>query len=272
MSHILDTIVAAKQQEVQTLHQQFWISDFEKMTGYHRTPVSLSQRLQQADSTGIIAEFKRKSPSKGYFTLQDTAIQPIVEAYAQQATGISVLTDSQFFGGALKDLQTAAASVSVPLLRKDFIIDPLQIHQAKAFGADVILLIAAILSPQQVKAWAMLAKSIGLETLLEIHDDTELAHICDEVDIIGVNNRNLQTFEVSINTSLELIEKLPAHKPAVSESGISNVDSIVTLRQAGYRGFLIGEHFMRQPDPAIAFARFTLALAQQKMNDGQHEQ
>lgn len=271
MSHILDTIVAAKQQEVQALHQQFWVSDFEKMTGYQRTPVSLSKRLQQADSTGIIAEFKRKSPSKGFFTLRDTPVQSIVEAYAQGAAGISVLTDTAFFGGTLKDLQTAAAVVSVPLLRKDFIIDPLQIYQAKAFGADVILLIAAILTPVQVKTLATLAKSIGLETLLEIHDDTELGHICDEVDMIGVNNRNLQTFEVSINTSLQLIEKLPAHKPAVSESGISNVDSIVTLRQAGYRGFLIGEHFMRQPDPAIAFARFTLALAQQKTEEGQHE-
>lgn len=269
MSHILDTIVAAKRKEVEELHQQFWISDFEKMKGYQHTPISLSKRLRQADSTGIIAEFKRKSPSKGFFTLPNTPVQSIVEAYAQHAAGISVLTDSEFFGGALKDLQTASTSVSVPLLRKDFMIDPLQIHQAKAFGADVILLIAAILTPAQVKSFATLAKSIGLETLLEIHDEGELAHICDEVDMIGINNRNLQTFEVSINTSLELIKKMPSDKPAVSESGISNVESIVTLRQAGYRGFLIGEHFMRQPDPTIAFAQFINVLAQQKMNVGQ---
>lgn len=268
MSHILDTIVAAKRQEVQELHQQFWVSDFEKMKGYQRTPLSLSKRLQQPDSTGIIAEFKRKSPSKGFLTLPNRAVQPIAEAYAQHAAGISVLTDSEFFGGALKDLQIASTSVSVPLLRKDFMIDPLQIHQAKAFGADVILLIAAILTPAQVKTFATLAKSIGLETLLEIHDETELSHICDEVDMIGVNNRNLQTFEVSINTSLQLIKKLPAGKPAISESGISNVDSMVILRQAGYRGFLIGEHFMRQPDPTIAFAQFIQALAQIKNEQG----
>jgi indole-3-glycerol phosphate synthase len=271
MSHILDTIVTVKRQEVQALHQQFRVSDFEKMEAYQCTPVSLSRRLQAADSTGIIAEFKRKSPSKGFFTLPNTAVEPVVTAYAQWAAGISVLTDSEFFGGTLKDLQTASSAVSVPLLRKDFMIDALQIHQAKAFGADVILLIAAILTPAQVKAFATLANSIGLETLLEIHDETELQHICDEVDMIGVNNRNLQTFEVSIHTSLQLIEKLPAEKPAISESGISNVDSIVTLRQAGYRGFLIGEHFMRQPDPAIAFAQFIHALAQPKMNEGQYE-
>jgi indole-3-glycerol phosphate synthase len=269
MSHILDTIVEAKRQEVQQLHQQFWVSDFEKMPGYQRTTLSLSKRLQQTDSTGIIAEFKRKSPSKGFFTLPNKAVEPIVEAYAQHAAGISVLTDSEFFGGTLKDLQTASATAGVPLLRKDFIIDPLQIHQAKAFGADVILLIAAIPTPQQVRAFVTLAKSIGLETLLELHDEGELGHICDEINMIGINNRNLQTFEVSINTSLQLIQKLPADKPAVSESGISNVGSIVTLRQAGYRGFLIGEHFMRQPDPAIAFAQFIQALAPQKTEIGQ---
>ncbi len=270
MSHILDTIVAAKQQEVQALHQQFRVSDFEKMKGYQRTPVSLSHQLQGADSTGIIAEFKRKSPSKGFFTLPDAAVEPVVEAYAQYAAGISVLTDEPFFGGALTDLQTASSAVSVPLLRKDFMINALQIHQAKAYGADVILLIAAILTPAQVKEFAILANSIGLQSLLEIHDETELHHICDEVDMIGVNNRNLQTFEVSIHTSLQLIEKLPAEKPAISESGIGNVDSIVTLRQAGYRGFLIGEHFMRKSDPTIAFAQFIQALAK-KMNKGQYE-
>ena len=263
MPQILDTIVAAKQQEVKTLQQQFTIADFEKTSHYQRTPVSLSRRLQQTDSTGIIAEFKRKSPSKGYFTQADTPVEPIVQAYETNgAAGISVLTDREFFGGSLIDLHFARQAVSIPLLRKDFIIDPLQIHQAKADGADVILLIAAILTPQQVKDFAAEAASIGLESLLEIHDETELGHLCNEVSMIGINNRNLQTFEVSIEISLRLIQHLPKEKPAVSESGISNVDSIVALRQAGYQGFLIGEHFMRQPDPTIAFAQFTQALAQ----------
>ena len=263
MSQILDTIVAAKKEEVQTLQEQFTIADFEQTDHYRRKTVSLSKRLQPAGSTGIIAEFKRKSPSKGFFTKADTAVEPIAQAYAGNgAAGISVLTDHEFFGGSLVDLHFARQAVAIPLLRKDFIIDALQIHQAKAAGADVILLIAAILSPAQVRQFAGIATSLGLESLLEIHDEGELQHVCDEVDMIGVNNRNLQTFEVSFNTSLQLIKKLPRNKPAISESGITNVDSIVTLRQAGYRGFLIGEHFMRQPDPTIAFARFTQALSQ----------
>jgi indole-3-glycerol phosphate synthase len=264
MSQILDTIVAAKKEEVKTLHDQLTIKDFEQTTHYQRTPISLSKRLQQTGSTGIIAEFKRKSPSKGYFTKADAPVEPVVQAYEfNDAAGCSILTDHQFFGGSLIDLHFARQTVSIPLLRKDFIINALQIHQAKADGADVILLIAAILTPQQVKDFALEAKLIGLESLLEIHDETELDHICPEVDMIGVNNRNLQTFEVSIDTSLRLIRHLPKDKPAVSESGISNVNSIVTLRQAGYKGFLIGEHFMRQPDPAIAFAQFTNALQAQ---------
>lgn len=262
MPQILDTIVAAKRQEVKTLQEQFTVKDFEKTSHYQRTAVSLSKRLQQPGSTGIIAEFKRKSPSKGFFTQADADVEPIVQAYeANGAAGISVLTDHEFFGGSLIDLHFARQTVSIPLLRKDFIIDPVQIHQAKADGADVILLIAAILTPQQVKDFAAEAAAIGLESLLEIHDETELNHLCNEVSMIGVNNRNLQTFEVGIDTSLRLLPKLPTDKPAVSESGISNVQNIVALRQAGYRGFLIGEHFMRQPDPTIAFAQFTQALS-----------
>ncbi len=262
MSQILDTIVAAKKLEVQALQQQFTIADFEKTSHYQHTSTSLSKRLQQPGSTGVIAEFKRKSPSKGFFTRADTAVEPVAQAYELNgAAGISILTDREFFGGSLIDLHFARQTVSIPLLRKDFIIDPIQIHQAKADGADVILLIAAILTPQQVKTFAAEAAAIGLESLLEIHDETELAHVCNEVSMIGVNNRNLQTFEVSIETSLRLISQLPKEKPAVSESGISNVQNIVALRQAGYRGFLIGEHFMRQPDPTIAFAQFTQALA-----------
>jgi indole-3-glycerol phosphate synthase len=261
MSQILDRIVADKKEEVQSLQEQFSIADFEKTIHYNRTPISLSKRLQQAGSTGIIAEFKRKSPSKGFFTRADTPVEPVAQAYELEgAVGISVLTDHQYFGGSLIDLHFARQTVSIPLLRKDFIIHPLQIHQAKADGADVILLIAAILTPQQVKDFATEARLIGLESLLEIHDESELGHVCPEVDMIGVNNRNLQTFEVSIDTSLRLLNRLPKEKPAISESGISNVESIITLRQAGYRGFLIGEHFMKQPEPAIAFAQFTAAL------------
>jgi len=144
----------------------------------------------------------------------------------------------------------------VPVLRKDFIIDPWQIAESKAFGADVILLIAACLSPALVKELAAYAKSIGLEVLLEIHNESELDHICDETDMIGVNNRNLKTFEVNITTSLQLIDSIPSDKPAIAESGISDVETIVTLKQAGFKGFLVGENFMKHADPGKAFGEF----------------
>ena len=139
-------------------------------------------------------------------------------------------------------------------------MDEWQIAEAKAFGADVILLIAACLTPRQVKQLALFTKTIGLEVLLEVHNEEELGHICDEVDLVGVNNRNLKTFDVDINTSLELIGKIPSDKPAVAESGISNVETIVTLKKAGFKGFLIGETFMKEPDPGKAFSEFVTEL------------
>jgi indole-3-glycerol phosphate synthase len=139
-------------------------------------------------------------------------------------------------------------------------IDPYQVYEAKAMGADLILLIAACLSKEEVRSLATLAKSLGMEVLLEIHDDSELAHICEEVDLVGVNNRNLKTFEVSIQTSLNLINKIPSNKLAIAESGISDVNTIVTLRNAGFKGFLIGENFMKEADPSIAFADFVNQL------------
>ncbi|MBP7109311.1 MAG: indole-3-glycerol-phosphate synthase, partial [Chitinophagaceae bacterium] len=142
----------------------------------------------------------------------------------------------------------------------DFIIDKWQIAEAKAFGADVILLIAACLSIKEVKDFASYAKSIGLESILEVHNEEELEHFCDEVTMVGVNNRNLKTFEVDINTSLELIDKIPKEKPAIAESGISSVDTIVTLRNAGYKGFLIGENFMKEEQPGKAFEEFVIGL------------
>jgi indole-3-glycerol phosphate synthase len=134
------------------------------------------------------------------------------------------------------------------------------LHEARGIGADVILLIAANLSQQQVKELAAEAKELGLEVLLEIHNEEELNHICHDVDFVGVNNRNLKTFEVDINTSLRLVQQIPADKPAIAESGISNVDTIVTLKNAGFKGFLIGENFMKQASPSVAFADFVKQL------------
>lgn len=257
MSTILDTIVKAKRKEIEKFKPLSSIERFEKEGFFWQIRNrSLVQTLLLPGTTGIIAEFKRRSPSKGWFKTKELEVEPVVTAYNKSAAGISVLTEGEFFGGDMDDLIQTKVVTDIPVLRKDFIIDKWQIAEAKAFGADVILLIAACLSPAEVKELAAYTKSIGLESILEVHNEEELNHICDEVDMVGVNNRNLKTFDVDINTSLQLIDKVPAGKPAIAESGISSVESIVTLRQAGYKGFLIGENFMKEDHPGKAFEEF----------------
>lgn len=262
MSNILDTIVAHKRKQLEILKPLSSIERFRREGFFWEVRNrSLRDNLLLPGSSGIIAEFKRKSPSKGWFKPSEMEVEPVVRAYNDKgAAGMSILTDTEFFGGDLDDLIQAKVISDIPVLRKDFMIDPWQIAEAKAFGADVILLIAACLSPREVKEMALFARTIGLEVLLEIHNEEELDHICDEVDMVGVNNRNLKTFEVDINTSLQLINKIPTDKVAVAESGISNVETIVTLRQAGYKGFLIGENFMKEPEPGTAFETFVEKL------------
>jgi len=258
--NILDTIIAQKRIEVAARKQSVPVRELEQQPFFGAGTYSLKQSLINNDRTGIIAEFKRKSPSKGVINATAT-VEEVTTAYAQNgASAISVLTDEQFFGGAINDLAKAASLNKIPLLRKDFMIDEYQLLEAKAYGASLILLIAACLSPAEVKQLAIAAKKLQLEVLLEIHNADELVHICDEVDMVGVNNRNLKTFEVSIDTSLALIDRIPKEKPAIAESGISAVDTIVTLLQAGFRGFLIGENFMKQASPSIAFADFVNQL------------
>lgn len=257
--NILDKIVAQKQIEVAARKLQTPVAVLEQMKYFSAETLSLYSFLLDPTKTGIIAEYKRKSPSKGVINDQAT-VEEVTMAYAKYgASGISVLTDTEFFGGSLTDLLAATIN-ELPLLRKDFMIDEYQLIEAKAYGAEVILLIAACLSPDKVKSMAATAKSLGLEVLLEIHNEQELEHICDSIDLVGVNNRNLKTFEVSIDTSLALIKQIPTNKLAIAESGISNVDTIVTLRQAGFKGFLIGENFMKQASPSIAFADFVHQL------------
>lgn len=257
--NILEEIVAYKRDEVRLRREKTPTRTLEASSFFTRNVLSLKAALADTTKTGIIAEFKRRSPSKG--VINDTAtVSDVVKAYYENgASGISVLTDEKYFGGTAADLQTAR-QYPVPILRKDFIVDEYQLIEARSIGADVILLIAACLSVEDVKRLSGVAHGLGLEVLLEIHDDTELDHICDTVDMVGVNNRNLKTFEVNINTSLELIGKLPKDKPAISESGISGVETIFTLADAGFKGFLVGENFMRQPDPAMAFAGFVKNL------------
>ena len=258
---ILETIVAAKRIQVEKFKPLSSIERFEKDGFFwNMTNRSMVQSLLAPASTGIISEFKRKSPSKGWFKPKELEVEKVVVSYNKYAAGISVLTDEEFFGGDLDDLIQTKVVTDIPVLRKDFIIDKWQIAEAKAFGADVILLIAACLTKNEVRQFAAYANSIGLESILEIHNEEEAGHICDEVSMVGVNNRNLKTFEVDINISLQLINKIPAGKPAISESGISNADTIVTLKQAGYKGFLIGENFMKAADPTIAFDDFVNQL------------
>lgn len=256
--NILDTIIAKKRSEIAESKKLMPISSLEKKPFFTRTTFSLCSFLADDTRTGIIAEFKRKSPSKGIINAKAT-VEEVTAAYAKEAAGISVLTDTDFFGGSFEDLDKARVQ-QVPILRKDFMIDEYQVYEAKAMGADVVLLIAACLTPGEVNELGACAKALGLEVLLEIHNAAELGHISDMVDMVGVNNRNLKTFEVAINTSLQLIQSIPAGKPAIAESGISNVDTIVTLQKAGFSGFLIGENFMKEPRPSVAFADFVHQL------------
>ncbi len=257
MSTILDKIITTKKKEIAHYQPLSPIERFEHQGFFWQIRNrSLVDHLLMPGSNGIIAEFKRKSPSKGEFKPKSLEVEDVVVQYNKRAAGISILTDENFFGGDLDDLIQAKVISDVPVLRKDFIIDKWQIAESKAFGADVVLLIAACLTPAAVKDFAVYAASIGLESILEVHNEKELEHYCDKVNMIGVNNRNLQTFEVDINTSLQLIEKIPAGVPAIAESGISDVETIKTLRNAGYRGFLIGENFMKEDNPGRAFEDF----------------
>lgn len=257
--NILDTIIAFKKSEIEIRKEERSMASLEKTNLFSRQTLSLNKRLLDETKTGIIAEFKRKSPSRGIINVTADVVS-VTSAYANNgASGLSVLTDEHFFGGSSEDLIKARVN-EIPILRKDFIIDEYQLVEAKSIGADVILLIAACLSPLEVKNLAGFAKNLGLEVLLEIHNEEELEHICDEADMIGVNNRNLKTFEVNINTSLQLINKIPTGKPAIAESGITNVETIVTLKKAGFKGVLIGETFMKEADPTIAFADFVKCL------------
>ncbi len=256
---ILDTIIEHKRQEVAQRKKTTPVTALEQSPFFNRQTLSLKQFLLDPAKTGIIAEFKRRSPSKGWIKEGADPVE-ITGGYCKHgASGLSVLTDEKFFGGATRDLQQARIH-QIPILRKDFMIDSYQLTEAKSMGADVILLIAANLTPAEVLNLAGAAKNLGLEVLLEIHNEEELEHICDAVDMVGVNNRNLKNFEVSIQTSIRLSRQIPADKIKISESGISNVDTIRELQQHGYHGFLIGENFMKTPDPSIAFAAFVEQL------------
>jgi len=257
--NILEQIVAHKRKEVGQRKKEVDINTLEAEHFFSRKTFSLKQFISDPTKTGIIAEYKRKSPSKGMINDRDS-VESVTRMYAGfGASGISVLTDYNFFGGSLDDL-VAARDNEVPLLRKDFMIDEYQIVEAKAFGADVILLIAACLTPAEVKQMATAAKKLELEVLLELHDESELGHICNAVDLIGVNNRNLKNFDVDLEHSVRMSEKIGNEFTKIAESGINDVKNVRYLKQHGFNGFLIGEYFMKQEDPGRAFKEFTYSL------------
>jgi indole-3-glycerol phosphate synthase len=257
--NILDTIIEKKKNEVSERKQNKSISELEKEPFFKNETLSFKEFLLRKDKTGIIAEFKRRSPSKG--TINDhSKVAEVTAGYTKfGASALSVLTDEKFFGGSLNDLLEATKN-EIPILRKEFIIDEYQVIESKAFGAEIILLIAACLTKKQVKKFASLAKNTGLNVLLEIHNEEELDHICDEVNVVGINNRDLKTFTVDLNKSIELCKKIPAEIVKISESGIDNVSTIIRLKENGFSGFLIGENFMKTPDPVQAFENFVKEL------------
>jgi indole-3-glycerol phosphate synthase len=258
---ILDKIVQRKKKEVTAAKMVTSYTQLEERDLFLREPLSFRDFLLDPDRSGIIAEFKRKSPSKGIINDQ-VKVREVTKAYEQAgASAISVLTDRHFFGGSKTDLLTAARFGYIPILRKDFMIDEYQIVEAKTLGADIILLIAAILTPTEIKQFSALAKSLGLNVLLEVHNMEELERsLGDNLDAIGINNRNLADFSVSVETSFKLAEHIPAQFLKISESAISNTDTIRQLKEAGFNGFLIGENFMRQPDPGAAMQAFVQEL------------
>ena len=262
MADILETIVANKRKEVERQKQAVSLQTLVALGGdrLERPTRSMRQALATSE-TGIIAEFKRKSPSKGWLH-PDAQVQDVLPFYAEGgASACSILTDGNFFGGSLTDLQQARRLVEIPLLRKDFIIDPYQLYQARVMGADAVLLIAACLTTEECAQLAATAHSLQLEVLLEVHRAEELDHVNADIDMLGVNNRHLGTFDTDVKHSFKLIEQLKGYDPLlVSESGISQTETVKLLRAAGFRGFLIGETFMKTAQPGETLRHFIEAL------------
>ena len=252
--NILDQIIAHKKREIALRKSVVSVNQLENSELFNSRTASLSKSVLHSPF-GIIAEHKRRSPSKATIN-HHLSLEDVVKGYENAgASGISVLTDTKFFGGSLDDLILAKARVKTPLLRKEFIVDEYQILEAKAYGADAILLIAAVLNQSEIKSLTAFAHSVALEVLLEVHNQTELdKSLIPELDMIGVNNRNLKTFEVNLNTSLALVDKIPNDFVKISESGLHTAEDIKLLKSAGFNGFLMGEAFMKTNNPGAELA------------------
>lgn len=260
MKDILQEIVATKRAEVDRRKRE---TDLQALYRQAETPRTTRHSLREAlrsSSTGIISEFKRRSPSKGWIN-RDADVQSVVRAYQQAgATALSVLTDTPYFGGTDDDLRAARQACSLPILRKDFMIDEFQLVESRVLGADAVLLIAAALTREQCRRFAEIAHQLELEVLLEIHDQSELDYYSEYVDVLGVNNRNLGSFHTDVANSFRLIEQMPREATPISESGMSNPDTVKELRAIGFKGFLIGENFMKTETPGDSLKSFINAL------------
>jgi indole-3-glycerol phosphate synthase len=253
---ILEEIISYKKTEVARARQKTPVARLEKSKSFVRDTLSMTRFLLDAEKTGIITEFKRKSPSRGIINAV-SSIEEVTTGYFRcGASGLSILTDNRFFGGTHADLKRARQITALPILRKDFIIDEYQVIETRSMGADVLLLIAAALEKEQTKTLSRLAHSLQLQVLLEVHESAELDHLNEYIDIVGVNNRDLKTFAVDTERSVQLSAEIPREFVKISESGITSAITIKRLRGCGYQGFLIGESFMRAPSPEKAFADF----------------
>ena len=252
----LEKIVIEKRKQVQEDKTLYPVELLETSIYFKSECVSLKKYLLREDKNGIIAEIKKQSPALGPIN-PHIKIEKLSIGYMQAgASALSVLTDKKFFGGSNADLTTARKFNFCPILRKEFIIDEYQVIEAKSIGADAILLIAAILSKSEIAQFTDLAHKLGMEVLLELHAEKELEKVYDGVDVIGVNNRNLETMKIDIATSRAMAKRIPAGFIKISESGIEDPKTVLELRQLGYNGFLIGGYFMKHPEPEKACAEF----------------
>ncbi len=244
MMNILDRIVLQKRIDV-SKYSENARAIFENATLFKQTPKPLANWFYQSVSPAFITEFKRKSPSKTNINLEAKVAEVTKDYEKAGAAAISILTDKAFFGGSLQDMVQARNTVNLPILRKDFIVDPIQVYEAKAYGADIILLIAAALSINDAVKIAQTARKLGIEFILEIHREKELCYLDIQPDFVGINSRNLRTFELDVQNSMQLVKKIPPGIPAIAASGINTPEEAAALYKNGFHGFLIGEHFMR---------------------------
>lgn len=263
----LNKIIEHKKTEVIERESLYPTALLERSNYFNTTPVSLKKYLLRPDKSGIIAEIKKQSPSLGVIN-KYADVEKISIGYMQAgASAISILTDKTFFGGSSEDLITGRKFNFCPILRKDFMINEYQIIESKSIGADVILLIAAALTKQEIIKLTDLAQSLGMEVLLELHGPEELEKIYHKVDVVGVNNRDLTTMKIDVNQSIMMSELLPKEMIKISESGIENIETILKLKTYGYNGFLIGSNFMKQPQPHLACKEFIKELNIRKENN-----